>query len=186
MSNSELDYLGDFNLDLSAAGQAIAVSNDSSKLKLVFTGFAGSNPNFDGTSASSNLIADYVYVKPQLSFVVNRTEYLNLQSTLKKTSTNLSIADVLEPSNKLLGTSIQWDAVMSNTVGGSETTFELVNYSFPTGVGLYNIVGSIPIGNSMIFNGSAYADVLIGSFGSQTINGLAGMICSLEVLVTIH
>ena len=175
LEHSERDYFEDFNVDLTAAGQALAVANDSTKLKLIFTGSAITNPHFDGSAASSNLIADYEYVKPQLSFVVNKSDYQALKTKLGvAANTNLSIADVIEPSNDLATTIIQWDAVMSNTLNGSGPTFELANYSFPTSVGAYNIVGTLPISNSMIFNGSAYADVVIASFGSQTINGFAG------------
>jgi hypothetical protein len=171
LSHSELDYFGDFDIDLTAAGRV----NDlgSNKLELVFTGALQSNPNFDASVTSPSLIADYVYVKPQLSFVVNKFVYDTLKSRLD-TASELSLTDVLEPENRLSGTNMQWDAVMSNTLNGSETTFELVSYSFPTGVGLYNIIGSMPISNSMVFNGSANADVVIGTFGSQTMNGFAG------------
>ncbi len=175
LEHSERDYFEDFNVDLTAAGEALTLANDSTKLKLVFTGSVISNPNFDGSAASSNLIADYEYVKPQLSFVVNKSDYQALKTKLGvAANTNLSIADVIEPSNDLSTTIFQWDAVMSNAVNGSGPTFELANYTFPTSIGAYNIVGSLPISNSMIFNGSAYADVVIGSFGSQTMNGFAG------------
>ena len=175
LEHSERDYFEDFNVELTAAGEALTLANDSTKLKLVFTGSVISNPNFDGSAASSNLIADYEYVKPQLSFVVNKSDYQALKTKLGvAANTNLSIADVIEPSNDLSTTIFQWDAVMSNAVNGSGPTFELANYTFPTSIGAYNIVGSLPISNSMIFNGSAYADVVIGSFGSQTMNGFAG------------
>lgn len=173
LSHSELDYFDDFNTDITAAGQVIAVPNNNTKLELVFTGTLLSNPNFDGSVASSDLIADYIYVKPQISFVVNKSDYDTLKLGLNKTS-DLSLADILEPLNDLHSTNIKWNAVMSNTVSDSGKTFELVSYSFPSSIGIYNIVGSIPTSNSMIVNGSAYADVLIGTFGSETMNGFSG------------